>query len=123
MLITGAVRLISKGIGALTGDGKEKSSTPSSSSVTESDPSSEEASEPALAFSNIQMTQVDENQGELILINAAHGYQSEVEDLQIFWGNKNKSYTLLQAEMYAKPEVVSGMNEMMAAFQTQSGIS
>lgn len=123
LLITGAVRLISKGIGALTGDGKEKSSTPSSSSVTESDPSSEEASEPALAFSNIQMTQVDENQGELILINAAHGYQSEVEDLQIFWGNKNKSYTLLQAEMYAKPEVVSGMNEMMAAFQTQSGIS
>ena len=122
LLVTGAVRLISKGIGALTGDGKEKPSAPSSSSVTESNPSSEEVSEPALTFSNIQMTQVDESQGELILINAAHGYQSEVEDLQVFWGNKNKSYTLTKAEIYAKPEVITAMNEMMAAFQTQSGI-
>lgn len=121
LLITGAVRLISKGIGALTGDGKESSSTPPSSNV-ESNPSSEQASEPALTFSNVQMTQVDEGQGDLILINAAYGYQSEVEDLQIFYGNKNTSYTLKIAEMYAKPAVVTAMNEMMAGFQTQTGI-
>lgn len=123
LLIAGIVRLISKGIGALTGDGKEKNSSQISSTVSDTDSSSAESSQPALVYSNIQMTQADENQGELILINSTHGYQSEVEDLQIFWGNKNKSYSLLVAEMYAKPEVVTGMNEMMAAFQTQSDIS
>ncbi len=121
LLISGAVRLISKGIGALTKEGKESSSTPSSS-TSESIPSSEASSEPAITFSNIQMTSVDEGQGDLILINSLYGYQSEVEDLQIFYGNKNSSYTLKIAEMYAKPAVVTAMNEMMAGFQTQTGI-
>lgn len=121
LLITGAVRLITKGIGALTGDGKESSSA-SVPSDTESNSGSEESQEPVLTFSNVQMTQVDEGQGDLILINSEYGYQSEVEDLQIFYGNKNNSYGLRVAEMYAKPAVVTAMNEMMAGFQTQTGI-
>jgi D-alanyl-D-alanine carboxypeptidase len=121
LLVSGFVRVISKGIGALTKE-KDEPSAPTSS-VSSEPVSSEPEPEPALTFSNVQLTQVDEGQGELILVDAEHGYQSEIEDLQIFWGNKNSSYGISVAEIYAKPEVVSAMNEMMADFASESGIT
>lgn len=119
LLVSGAVRLISKGLGAITGQG---SSDTSGSSVTSSDePSSEENQETAYTWTTVQMAEADERQGDLILVNSTHEYRSEPEDLLIFYGNKTNSYGLKEAEMYAKSSVVTAMNNMMDAFKEATG--
>ncbi len=120
LLISGAVRLISKGIGALSGlgDGSSGESSSVSSNITAS---SEENAEPEYSWTAVQMAEADERQGELILVNSSHEYRSEPEDLLIFYGNKTKSYGLKEAEMYAKSPVVTAMNDMMDAFRAATG--
>lgn len=119
LLISGAVRLISKGLGALSGlgDGSSGESSSVSSDVTSSD----ENVEPEYNWTTVQMTEADERQGELILVNSSHEYRSEPEDLLIFYGNKTSSYGLKEAEMYAKSPVVTAMNNMMDAFKEATG--
>ena len=119
LLVSGAVRLISKGLGAITGLG---GSDTSDSSVTSSDEtSSEESQETAYTWTTVQMAEADERQGDLILVNSTHEYRSEPEDLLIFYGNKTNSYGLKEAEMYAKSSVVTAMNNMMDAFKEATG--
>ncbi len=122
LLITGAVRLISKGIGAISGNGKDSSSQPNpSSSISDEIQPSSEPEEDQLSWSSVQMTEADEKQGDLILVNSLHEYRSEPEDLLIFYGNKSRSYGIKVAEMYAKSSVVSAMNDMMDAFSAATG--
>lgn len=119
LLVSGAVRLISKGLGAITGLG---GSDTSDSSVTSSDETSSEVSqETAYTWTTVQMAEADERQGDLILVNSTHEYRSEPEDLLIFYGNKTNSYGLKEAEMYAKSSVVTAMNNMMDAFKEATG--
>ena len=121
LLISGAVHLISKGLGAVTG-GKDTSSSTPASSISEPE-SSSQPEEETLSWSSVQLTEADEHQGDLILVNALHEYRSEPEDLLIFYGNKTRSYGIKVAEMYAKSSVVSAMNEMMDAFAAATGNS
>ena len=122
LLISGAVHLISKGLGAITGGGKDSSSSTPASSVSEIE-SSSQPDEDSISWSSVQLTEADEHQGDLILVNALHEYRSEPEDLLIFYGNKTRSYGIKVAEMYAKSSVVSAMNEMMDAFAAATGNS
>ena len=122
LLISGAVHLISKGLGAITGGGKDSSSSTPASSVSEIE-SSSQPDEETISWSSVQLTEADEHQGDLILVNALHEYRSEPEDLLIFYGNKTRSYGIKVAEMYAKSSVVSAMNEMMDAFAAATGNS
>ncbi len=119
LLISGAVRLISKGLGALSGLGDGSSG--GSSTVSSDAESSEEPVEPEYTWTTVQLAEADERQGELILVNSSHEYRSEPEDLLIFYGNKTSSYGLKEAEMYAKSPVVTAMNNMMDAFRAATG--
>ena len=121
LLVSGAVRLVSKGLGAISGLGDSEAGN--SSTTSSDEPSSEESQETAYTWSTVQMAEADERQGELILVNSSHEYRSEPEDLLIFYGNKTNSYGLKEAEMYAKSSVVTAMNNMMDAFKAATGNS
>lgn len=122
LLIHGAVRLVSRGIDAITGSG-ESSSGQSSTVSGESSGESETSSETPVTWTTVEMTEADEREGSLILVNAAHEYTSEPQGMTIMYGNKSSSYGLSLAEMYMKDEALTAMNSMMDAFQEASGIS
>ena len=122
LLVHGAVRLISRGIGALSELGGDDSSISAGVSEGASGESSE-VSEPPVSWTTVEMTEADERSGDLILVNAAHEYTAEPEDMTILWGNKPNSYGLRVAEMYLKTPALNALNEMMDAFQSASGIS
>ena len=120
LLVHGAVRLVSKGIGALTGDGEGTSGQ--SSTVSGEDNSSEPASEPAVSWTSVEMTEADEREGNLILVNGSHEYTAEPEDMTVLYGNKSNSYGLKVAEMYLKTPALTALNNMMDGFQEATGI-
>lgn len=121
LLIHGAVRLVSKGIGAITGNG-ESTSGQSSTVSGESGGESEPVSEPPVTWTTVEMTEADEREGDLILVNAAHEYTAEPDDMIIMYGNKPSSYGLSLAEMYMKTDALTALNSMMDAFQAATGI-
>ena len=66
LLVSGAVRLVSKGLGAISGLGDSEAGN--SSTTSSDEPSSEESQETAYTWSTVQMAEADERQGELILV-------------------------------------------------------
>lgn len=65
------------------------------------------------------------NKGDLILINKDHSYDFPTGDpkLKSVYENRNSSYSVSDMEVQLDAETIQHLNEMMAAFEKETGLS
>lgn len=120
--------LLSRVVGALTTagsrEGRAEGTTALNAKTSETD-ARETASASALpeGWRQITLSKSALAEGTLVLVNEAHAFNASIPETTSVYAGKNGSYLVKDVYLSVTPETINALNDWMAAFAAQTGVT